>query len=208
MKTVAALSLLAGSALAFAPQQAGKSSSAVSASFEDALGVQPPLGFWDPLNILENADEERFNRLRYVEIKHGRIAMLAVLGHIHTAFGARVPGNIDMSGTSFASIKTGIAGLSDIPQAGLIQIVAFIGFLEVFIMKDKGAGEFPGDLRNGIFTWKGTEEELMQKRAIELNNGRAAQMGILGLMVHEQLTGEPYVLNALCGVPSGFNAGL
>ena len=46
MKTVAALSLLAGSALAFAPQQAGKTSSAVSASFEDALGAQPPLGFW------------------------------------------------------------------------------------------------------------------------------------------------------------------
>ena len=162
----------------------------------------------DPLNMLENADEARFNRLRYVEIKHGRIAMLAVLGHIHTAFGARVPGNIDMSGTSFASIKTGIAGLKDIPTAGLIQIVAFIGFLEVFIMKDKGAGEFPGDLRNGMFAWKGTEEELMQKRAIELNNGRAAQMGILGLMVHEQLTGEPYVINALFGNPSNFNAGL
>ncbi len=27
----------------------------------------------------------------------------------------------------------------------------------------------------------------MKKRAIELNNGRAAQMGILGLMVHEKL---------------------
>jgi hypothetical protein len=27
----------------------------------------------------------------------------------------------------------------------------------------------------------------MKKRAIELNNGRAAQMGILGIMVHEKL---------------------
>lgn len=158
--------------------------------------------------MLDGADEERFNRLRYVEIKHGRIAMLAVLGHIHTAFGARVPGDIDYSGTSFASIKTGIAGLKDIPSLGLVQIFAFIGFLEVFIMKDKGQGEFPGDLRNGMFAWKGTDEELMQKRAIELNNGRAAQMGILGLMVHEQLSGEPYVINALFGNPSNFNAGL
>eukprot|EP00980_Cylindrotheca_fusiformis_P016714 scaffold5024_cov136-Cylindrotheca_fusiformis.AAC.43 len=207
MKTVAALALLAGTAAAFAPQQQGRVSTSVAA-FEDALGAQPPLGFWDPLNMLDGADEERFNRLRYVEIKHGRIAMLAVLGHIHTAFGARIPGNIDFSGTSFASIKTGIAGLKDIPTAGLIQIVAFIGFLEVFIMKDKGQGEFPGDLRNGMFAWKGTEEELNEKRAIELNNGRAAQMGILGLMVHEQLTGEPYVINALFGNPSNFNAGL
>ena len=34
-----------------------------------------------------------------------------------------------------------------------------------------------------------TEEWKQQKRAIELNNGRAAMMGILGLMVHEQLGG-------------------
>jgi hypothetical protein len=158
--------------------------------------------------MLDGADQERFDRLRYVEIKHGRIAMLAVLGHIHTTFGARVPGNIDYSGTSFASIKTGIAGLNDIPTAGLLQIIAFIGFLELFVMKDKGAGEYPGDLRNGMFIWKASEEEQLRKRAIELNNGRAAQMGILALMVHEQLNGEPYVINALFGNPSNFNAGL
>ena len=73
-------------------------------------------------------------------------------------------------------------------------------------MKDRGSGEFPGDLRNGMFTWKATEEEKLEKRAIELNNGRAAMMGILGLMVHEMIDGEPYILNALCGQPSNFNA--
>ena len=148
--------------------------------------------------MLDGVDQDRFDRLRYVEIKHGRIAMLAVLGHIHTTFGARVPGNIDYDGTSFASVKTGIAGLKDIPNAGILQIFAFVGFLELFVMKDKGTGEYPGDLRNGMFTWKASEEEMLQKRAIELNNGRAAQMGILGLMVHEMINGEPYVLNALC----------
>jgi hypothetical protein len=163
--------------------------------------------FRDPLNMLDGADEARFDRLRYVEIKHGRIAMLAVLGHIHTAFGARLGGDI-AKGLPFASVKTGIAGLSDIPTAGILQIVAFIGFLEVFVMTDKGQGEFPGDLRNGMFKWNASEEEKMEKRAIELNQGRAAQMGILGLMVHEQLNGEPYVINALFGNPSAFNAGL
>lgn len=116
-----------------------------------------------------------------------------------------MPGNIDYAGTSFASIKVGLAGLKDIPTFGLIQIVAFIGFLELFVMKDaKGTGEFPGDFRNGFdFGWSNfSEEEKLQKRAVELNNGRAAQMGILGLMVHEQLSGEPYVINALFGYPT------
>lgn len=138
-------------------------------------------------------------------MKHGRIAQLAVLGHIWTTAGNRLPGNIDYAGTSFASIKVGLAGLKDIPTFGLIQIVAFIGFLELFVMKDaKGTGEFPGDFRNGFdFGWSNfSEEEKLQKRAVELNNGRAAQMGILGLMVHEQLSGEPYVINALLGYPT------
>lgn len=59
-----------------------KTSSAMKMSFENELGAQAPLGFWDPLYWLEDADQERFDRLRYVEIKHGRICMLAVLGHI------------------------------------------------------------------------------------------------------------------------------
>jgi len=31
-------------------------------------------------------------------------------------------------------------------------------------------------------------------------------MGILGLMVHEQLNNDPYVLNGLLGFPIDFNA--
>lgn len=43
------------------------------------------------------------------------------------------------------------------------------------------------------------------KRAIELNNGRAAMMGILALMVHEMLNNDPYVINSLLGFPVAFN---
>jgi len=202
---LAILSLLTASAAAFAPSTQKSTSATALSAFDNELGAQEPLGFWDPLNLVYEQDQERFDRLRYVELKHGRIAMLAVTGHIYTTAGNRLAGDIDFSGTSFASIKVGIAGLSDIPTAGLLQIIAFIGFLELNVMKDvKGTGEFPGDFRNGFdFGWdKYTEEEKMKKRAIELNNGRAAQMGILGLMVHEQLGQDPYVINSLLGYPT------
>ena len=47
----------------------------------------------------------------------------------------------------------------------------------------------PGDWRNGFdFGWdKQTDEWKTKKRAIELNQGRAAQMGILGLIVHDAM---------------------
>jgi hypothetical protein len=147
MKTAAILTALIGSSAAFAPSQTTSRSTSSLAAFEDEIGAQAPLGFFDPLGLLKGADNARFNRLRYVEIKHGRAAMLAVVGHIVTTAGVRFPGDIDYHGTSFASIPAGIAALSVVPAAGLAQIFAFIGFLELAVMKDiTGTGEFVGDL--------------------------------------------------------------
>merc|ERR1712051_828766 len=163
---------------------------ALNMAFESELGAQPPLGFFDPLGLVADGNEENFDRLRFVELKHGRIAMLAVAGHVTTAAGVRLPGAISYDGTQFADIPTGFGALSQIPGAGLFQIFAFIGFLEIFVMKDITGGEFVGDFRNGFidYGWDSFDEDTkMEKRAIELNQGRAAMMGILALMVHEKL---------------------
>ena len=198
MKLAVLASLLA-SAAAFAPSPrlAGKTS---LSAFENELGAQEPLGFYDPLGLLDDADEARFNRLRYVELKHGRIAQLAFLGQIVTRAGIHLPGSIDLAGNSFDSYPDGAAALfgpDAIPAEGFGQIILFIGFLELFVMKDvTGEGEFPGDFRNGAldFGWDTFNEKTkLQKRAIELNNGRAAMMGILGLMMHEQIEGNPVI---------------
>jgi hypothetical protein len=192
---------LAASATAFAPSGLNAKSSSLSMAFESELGVQDPLGFFDPLGLLDDADQERFDRLRYVELKHGRICQLAFLGQIVTRYGVHLPGDIDYAGHSFASYPPGLAaifGPDAISTAAIAQIVIFIGLLETGVMKDVyGTGEFPGDFRNGAldFGWdKFDEETKLQKRAIELNNGRAAMMGILGLMIHEELgTKLPFV---------------
>jgi hypothetical protein len=188
--TIAAIALCAGSAAAFAPAQVAKTSSALKA-FENELGAQAPLGFFDPLGLLKDADQARFDRLRYVELKHGRIAQLAFLGQIVTRAGYHFPGSF--GDVPISSIPPGWAAFSVLPEKGLWQIVLFVGFLELAVMKDvNGTGEFPGDFRNGFvdFGWDSFDEETkLQKRAIELNNGRAAMMGILGLMMHEQIGG-------------------
>mmetsp|Transcript_20086 Transcript_20086/g.41636 ORF Transcript_20086/g.41636 Transcript_20086/m.41636 type:complete len:198 (+) Transcript_20086:298-891(+) len=185
----AIIATLVASAAAFAPAQQ-KASSTSLAAFEDELGVQPPLGFFDPLGMLDGASQERFDQLRYTELKHGRVSMLAFLGFITQTAGIRLGGDIDYHGTAFADIPAGAGALAAVPKGGWVQIFAFVLVLE-FIMRDNsGDGEFVGDFRSGTidFGWDTfDEEEKMSKRAIELNNGRAAQMGILGLMVHEQL---------------------
>jgi hypothetical protein len=203
MMKLAVLATLAASASAFAPAPVAKSITALNA-FESELGAQPPLGFFDPLGLLDQAGQTRFDRLRYVEIKHGRICQLAFLGQIVTRAGLHIPGNIDMAGDSFDSYPNGLAALfgpDSIPTDGKLQILFFIGFLELFVMKDvTGANAFVGDFRNGAldFGWDSFDEETkLSKRAIELNQGRAAMMGILGLMVHEKLGGELPIIGAM-----------
>ena len=188
MKT-AILATLIATAAAFAPAKDATKSTALKASFEEELGAQPPLGFFDPLDIASKSD---FDRLRYVEIKHGRICMLGVVGYLVTTAGIRLPGDLTLDGTTFADVPSGFAALGALPEGGLLQLVGFIGFLELFVMKDiAGTGnEHIGDFRNGAidFGWDSFDEATkLQKRAIELNQGRAAQMGMLALMVHEKL---------------------
>jgi Chlorophyll A-B binding protein len=122
MKCAILASLLA-TAAAFAPaQQSAKTSSALSMAFESELGAQAPLGFWDPLNVVADGDQLKFNRLRYVELKHGRICMLGVVGYLVTAAGIRLPGLISYDGTKFADIPSGWAGSEAVPAAGALQV--------------------------------------------------------------------------------------
>ncbi len=196
--TLALISSLIG-ASAFAPISKVSSSSALKMGFQNELGAQPPLGFWDPLGLLKNADQARFDRLRYVETKHGRISMLAILGHIVTSAGVRLPGNI-APGIPFSSVKSGLAALETIPWQGTLQIIFFIGLIEI------GFGLRQEEIEEAQLTASGWDEAtIAKKKAIELNNGRAAQMGILALMVHEKLNNDPYIVNTLLGAPVPFN---
>ena len=51
-------------------------------AFENELGVQDPVGFWDPAGFTADGSVENFKRRRQTELKHGRISMLATMGYI------------------------------------------------------------------------------------------------------------------------------
>ena len=196
-RATAILAILA-SAAAFAPMGRMATSSA-----QDELRIRAwspaSLGFWDPLGLLNDADQERFDRLRTVETKHGRISMLAILGHIVTTAGVRLPGEIAY-GLKFSEVPTGLKAFDVIPAAGTAQLFAFIGLLEL------GFGSRQGEIEETCSSsYPAIAED--RRKAIELNNGRAAQMGILALMVHEKLDNNPYMINSLLGAPIDFNAG-
>eukprot|EP01039_Chlorochromonas_danica_P000233 gene233-251_t len=196
------IAALLATASAFAPLSSRHVSSTLKMGFEKEIGAQPPLGFWDPLGLLKNADQERFDTLRRYETKHGRVAMLAIVGHIVTTAGYRVGGDVDF-GVPFSSVKAGLAALETIPQASLWQIIGFIGLLELgFGYQEKNIAD---ECKARMKEWGWSEETQRRKYAVELNNGRAAQMGILGLIVHEKLNNDPYILNHILGFPVPFN---
>eukprot|EP00546_Thalassionema_frauenfeldii_P011146 CAMPEP_0178911798 /NCGR_PEP_ID=MMETSP0786-20121207/9900_1 /TAXON_ID=186022 /ORGANISM="Thalassionema frauenfeldii, Strain CCMP 1798" /LENGTH=204 /DNA_ID=CAMNT_0020584295 /DNA_START=10 /DNA_END=624 /DNA_ORIENTATION=- len=191
MKVIATLALIS-SAAAFAPaaQQSQSSSALAAKPFADALGAQAPLGLWDPLGMVADGDQARFDYLRSQEIKHGRVAMLAVVGYLTTAAGIRFPGAEDIPDglKSFPALLETDAG-----KNVLLQMVAFTAVAEIANREAEWLDvkpEFVGDYRNGFLDlgWDGFDDATkMKKRAIELNNGRAAMMGIWGLIIHEQL---------------------
>ena len=197
-RTIVILASIVG-ASAFAPAARMARGSILKMSFESEIGAQAPLGFWDPLGFLNNADQAKFDRLREVETKHGRIAQLAILGHIVTTAGYRIPESIT-PGTDFTKIPAGLAALSALPADAIFGTLLTVALIE------GGFAARKDDIEAAQIKASGWDQETLDRKlAIELNNGRAAQMGILGLMVHEKLDNNPYIINSLLGAPVAFN---
>lgn len=68
---------------------------------------------------------------------------------------------------SFADMPNGVAALSKIPPLGLFQIIAFIGFLELGVMKQK-EGSFPGDmtLAGEPYAWTKWSDEVKEQKRV------------------------------------------
>jgi len=193
------LAVASGAVLAFnaplvhRPSRAG----AVSMAVEDLVGgINDPIfggtpegKIFDPLGL--GADEASLYRRRCVEIKHGRVCMIAFLGmtigpnELITPSHALLSPSLDLH---FDDIPGGIAAINAVPLAGWLQIVAVVGLHELTVNKQdytKVPGEIP--------TFLGFKPEdpavFKEKQLKELKNGRLAMIAVLGELMAQQVSG-------------------
>merc|ERR1719188_1701822 len=162
-------------------------------AFENELGVQAPVGFWDPVGYTADGNTEKFKRRRSTEIKHGRVSMYACIGYIVPEY-AKWPGTLSPSmGLKFADVPNGLAALTKVPGFGWAQMVLFCGMFEVSINGQDL--EEPGNYGKGFLGMFGpVTDSAKRTRSLnaEIANGRLAMMAIIGMFFQDGLTGSAW----------------
>merc|ERR550534_537811 len=167
-------------------------------AFEGELGVQAPFGYWDPAGFTKDGDAEMFKRRREIEVKHGRVSMIACLGYIVPEY-FKWPGFLSPSlGISFSDVPSGLGAFSKVPSAGWLQMFLFCGMID-FGLFQQDPSRAPGDYKNaGILgvpngTGPMTDAEARTRKLnAELANGRLAMMAIIGMFFQDGLTGSAW----------------
>ena len=179
-------------------------------------GITAPLGFWDPLSLSEGTDAGRVRFYREVEIKHGRVAMLAAIGfplaeQWHPLFGGNVnvPSYIAFQQTPLQQFWPLVLIAISIHEVRSIfsfdAPLAMTGMWGALTASDDEGPQL--QLERSPFSIKSDRElgdlnfdplhlcpqessELRAMQSRELNNGRLAMIGITGMVVQELVTGS------------------
>lgn len=157
----------------------------------EQVGVVAPLGFFDPLGFSPVGKEKSFKTYREMEIKHGRIAMLASVGLVVQHFIHR-PDVTALKTYALMTNPNGIGALGMfIGNEGFIQLLGLAFFsmvMELYVW----TGEFqtePGNYGNPL----GIPMYNIDMRNKEINNGRFAMICVLGIWAAELATGKDAV---------------
>merc|ERR1739848_879717 len=162
-------------------------------------GQLAPLGFWDPLGLSANVPEGRLLFYREVELKHGRICMLAALGilvgeQFHPLFGGDidVPAYLAFQQTPLEKFWLAVVAAIAIPETFSVQTFQDPDEGRLFggLWKIK-TDHVPGDLGFDPLGLKPEDpKEFKDMQTKELNNGRLAMFAIAGMVAQELVTGQ------------------
>lgn len=154
----------------------------------DQLGATAPLGFFDPLGFTKTDDKEGFRRYRELELKHGRIAMMAAGGAVTQSF-IKLPG--------FEEVPSGMAALTTPPGTyGFLAVLLLSGALELYRQQNPIKEQYSlnlevGDEPNRPAFFVGDDFLATDYfHTCELNNGRFAMFSALGIILAELVSGK------------------
>merc|ERR1719261_2066445 len=132
------------------------------------FGGTPEGKIFDPLGL--GADEASLYRRRCVEIKHGRVCMVAFLG--------MTVGPNDLVAPSHALLSPSLGlHFDDIPGAVWLQIIALVGAHELTIAKQDYT-KVPGEIPTFLGFKPDDPEIFAEKQLKELKNGRLAMIAV------------------------------
>jgi len=187
--------------------------------------LNPVVGYWDPMGLADRnfwgqGEEATIGFLREAEIKHGRIAMAGFVGFIVHSNDIRTQGD-----GIVASIPTGLSAPAvwdAMPEIAKWQIILFVGVMEAWrenkvVLEGEGQKHYMSGGKPGYFPtfdmvphpvpfnlydpWgvqtKKTPEQLERGRLVELNNGRLAQLGLMGFLSESTIPGSVPLLKGL-----------
>jgi len=173
-------------------------------------GNTRPIKAFDPLKLASSGSDETLAWFRAAELKHSRVAMLAVTGYIVQASGYHFPGMLsdDISFESLSTMKP-FEAWDQVPD-NLKSIILFFAFCtelstESIASRDQ-SGESKHYMKGGKlpevvfpkFDFSQVDEATMTtKRSRELNNGRLAMIGIISFIAANNVPGSVPALSGL-----------
>mmetsp|Transcript_13800 Transcript_13800/g.19512 ORF Transcript_13800/g.19512 Transcript_13800/m.19512 type:complete len:218 (+) Transcript_13800:61-714(+) len=183
-------------------QQVSKQTSQMKMSAEGMIGADVETGgVFDPLGY--SKDESKLDKFRAVELKHGRISMLACLGMFVQSAGIHMP---DPVFSETKPIDAFFKVISERPAAA-IQVIAAITWIELYAGKDD-EDKAPGDVGNFGDNFKPADaEEYEALQLKELKNGRLAMVAFFGMLAQEFLTKQSVFEQIATGHISPFGDG-
>jgi len=157
-------------------------------------------GFFDPIGYATTTPQGKIAFYREVELKHGRVAMLASLGFLvgenfHPLFGGDidVPGIYAFQETPLQTFWPAVVAAIAIPEIFSVFTFNdpsnyFEGGPSLWTIKDD---QVPGDLGFDPLGLKPTDPEAFKDmQTKELNNGRLAMIAAAGMIAQELATGQ------------------